>query len=187
MLNPRSPSREAKAKVVAEVRQAFQEAASVVLLGFKGMDVVTVTDLRARFRKAGVRYKVVKNKLIWQALKGSPLEHNEALKKVLSGETGVAFSMEDPSAAAKIIRDFRKEGEKQEKLQVKAGVLEASVIAGSDVESVLASMPDKNELRAQLLMTLQAPMQKLLATLGAPAQNFVFVLEARRRQQEEAS
>jgi large subunit ribosomal protein L10 len=179
--------REEKAKAVAEVRAAFQKATSVVLLGFKGVDVVTVTDLRARFRKAGVQYKVVKNKLIQQALRGSPLENNEALKKALTGETGVAFSFEDPSAAAKIVRDFRKEGAKQEKLQVKAGVIESSVLPGEAVESQLASMPGKAELRAQLLATLQAPMQKLLATLQAPAQNLVYVLDARRRQQEEGS
>jgi large subunit ribosomal protein L10 len=171
-------AREEKAKVVDEVRRDFAKATSVVLLGFKGMDVVSVTELRARFRKAGVRYKVVKNKLVEQALKGGPLEKSEAFKKLLAGETGIAFSFEDPSAAAKIVRDFRKEGEKHEKLQVKAGLLETAVIAGKDVESQLASMPGKNEVRAQLLATLQAPMQKLLATLQAPAQNLVYVLNA---------
>lgn len=180
-----SSVREEKAKAVAEVKKDLGKATSVVLLGFKGMDVVSVTDLRARFRKAGVKYTVVKNKLIAQALKGSPLEGNKELVKVLKGETGVAFSFEDPSAAAKVVRDFRKEGEKNEKLQVKAGLLETTLVPGSAVESQLASMPGKDELRAMLLATLQAPLQKLVQQLQAPLQNLVYVLDARRRQLEE--
>ncbi len=180
-----SAAREDKAKVVEEVRSTFSKATSVVLLGFRGMDVITVTDLRARFRKAGVEYKVVKNKLIEQALKGSPLEGNTTLTKALAGETGVAFSFEDPSTAAKVVRDFRKEGEKHEKLQVKAGVLDTAVITGEQVESQLATMPGKDELRAQLLATLQAPLQNFVMQLQAPLQNLVYVLDARRRQLEE--
>lgn len=185
MANAMRAVREDKAKVVAEVRKHIDAASSMVLLGFKGMDVVTVTDLRARFRKAGVTYTVVKNKLLRQALKGTSLEGNAALEKVLTGETAVAFSYEDPAAAAKVIRDFRKEGEKHEKLQVKAGVLETTILSGEDVESRLAAMPGKDELRAQLLATLAAPMQNLLQQLAAPAQNLAFVLEARRRRLEE--
>jgi large subunit ribosomal protein L10 len=178
---PAPNAREDKAKAVAEVREYLGRATSVVLLGFKGMDVVSVTELRARFRKAGVQYKVVKNKLFQQALKGSPLESNEQLRKLLAGETAFAFSFEDPSQAAKIVRDFRKEGEKNEKLKVKAGLLDTSLIPADQVESQLASMPGKDELRAMLLATLQAPMQKLLQQLQAPSQNLVYLLEAKRR------
>jgi large subunit ribosomal protein L10 len=176
-----SSIREEKAKAVAEVKKDLGAATSVVLLGFKGMDVVTVTELRARFRKAGVKYSVVKNTLFEQALKGTPLESNAALKKALAGETAVAFSFEDPSAAAKVVRDFRKEGEKNEKLKVKAGLLETTLVPADQVESQLASMPGKDELRAQLLATLQAPMQQFLQQLQAPLQNLVYALEARRK------
>lgn len=184
MANDISATRAEKAKVVDEVKGLFDKAASVVFLGFRGMDVITVTDLRAKFRKAGVEYKVVKNKLIEQALKGTPLEGQ--LGKVLAGETAVAFSFEDPSVAAKVVRDFRKEGDKQEKLEVKAAVLDDAVMPGADVEKQLASMPGKDELRAMLLATLQAPAQNLVAQLQAPLQNLVYVLEARRKQLEES-
>lgn len=184
MANDMSATRAAKAKVVDEVKGLFDKAASVVFLGFRGMDVITVTDLRSKFRKAGVEYKVVKNKLIEQALKGTPLEGK--LGEVLAGETAVAFSFEDPSLAAKVVRDFRKEGDKQEKLEVKAAVLDDAVMGGAEVEAQLASMPGKDELRAMLLATLQAPAQNLVAQLQAPLQNLVYVLEARRKQLEES-
>lgn len=185
MANAMSAIREEKAKAVQEVKDLMDKATSFVFLGFKGMDVVTVTDLRSKFRKAGVTYRVVKNKLIAQALKGSPLENNAQLKKVLAGETAVAFSFEDPSSAAKVVRDFRKEGDKQEKLQVKAAVLDSALMDGAAVEAQLASMPGKDELRAMFLATLQAPLQQLVQQFNAPAQNLVYVLEARRKQLEE--
>lgn len=185
MANAMSAIREQKAKDVQEVKALIEKATSVVFLGFKGMDVVTVTDLRAKFRTAGVTYRVVKNTLIQQAFKGSALENDSQLAKVFAGETAVAFSFEDPSIAAKVVRDFRKLGPKQEKLEVKAAVLEANVMAGTQVEAQLASMPGKDELRAMLLATLQAPLQQLVQQFNAPAQNLVYVLEARRKQLEE--
>lgn len=181
MAGQATPLKRDKAVEVATIKKSWTKATSVVLLGFKGMDVPSVTDLRSRFRKAGVEYKVFKNTLVLQALRGTPLEGKKELERLLAGETAIAFSFEDPSAAAKIVRDFRKEGEKHEKLQVKAGVLEASIVAGKDVESQLASMPGKDEIRAMLLATLQAPMQKLLQTLQAPSQHVVYALEAQRK------
>jgi large subunit ribosomal protein L10 len=176
-------ARQEKARVVAEVKGLLEKSTSVVFLGFKGLDVITVTDLRSKFRKAGVEYKVVKNKLIEQALKGTPVEGK--LSKVLAGETAVAFSFEDPSTAAKVVRDFRKEGDKHEKLQVKAAILDDSVMTGAEVESQLATMPGKDELRAMLLATMQAPAQNFVAQLQAPLQNLVYLFEARRKQLEE--
>lgn len=177
-----SAGKQAKIEAVGEVKTTLSKATSYVLLGFKGMTVMQVTDLRNRFRKAGVEYRVIKNTLLQQAIKGTPLEGNKQFDAALVGETGVAFSFEDPSAAAKVVKEFRKEGEKNEKLQVKLAVLDASVIPGDKVESDLATMPGKDELRAMFLATLQAPMQNLVAQLQAPLQNLVYVLEARRKQ-----
>jgi len=139
-MSTESPARIEKAKEVELIKASFQKATSMVVLGYQGMDVPSVTELRARFRKAGVEYRVVKNSLFHQAIKGTPLAQNKDLDKALTGMNGIAFSFEDPSAAAKIVKTFRKEGEKHEKLQVKAGILESSVMAGSEVESTLATM-----------------------------------------------
>ena len=178
-----SPARQAKIAKVDEVKGSFTKATSFVLLGFKGMNVMQVTELRSRFRKVGVEYLVIKNTLIQQAVKGTPMEGNKQFDAALSGETGVAFSFEDPSAAAKVVKGFRKE-EKNDKLEVKLAVLDASVIPGDKVESDLASMPGKDELRAMLLAQLQAPAQNLVVQFQAPAQNLVYVLEARRQDLE---
>lgn len=178
-------AREQKAATIAEVKDRFERATAVVLVDFSGVDVPAITDLRARFRAAQVEYKVVKNRLIKQALKGTALEANEQLNASLVGMTGVAWSYEDPSAAAKIIKNFRKETEDHEKFEVKAGLLDDQVLDAKQVETQLASLPGKDELRAQLLAQMMAPAQNLVRQLIAPAQNLIYVLDARRRQLEE--
>lgn len=178
-------AREAKAEVVGSVKERFSKATSVVLLNFAGIDVPMITDLRARFRDAGVEYKVVKNNLVRQALKGTPLENNGKLDESLRGMTGVAWSFEDPSAAAKIVKAFRKENEKQEKLSIKGGVLDQAFLTPEQVENQLASLPGKDELRASLLAQMMAPAQNLVRQILAPMQNLVYALDARQRQLEE--
>ncbi|HEX7663051.1 MAG TPA: 50S ribosomal protein L10, partial [Polyangiaceae bacterium] len=106
----------------------------------------------------------------------------DKLDDVLAGMTGVAWSYEDPSAAAKVVKSFRKDGGPEaEKLTVKAALLDGAVLDAKAVEGTLASMPGKNELRATLLSTLQAPLQQFVALLQAPAQNLVYVLSAKER------
>lgn len=176
-----SSTREGKTALIGDVKSRFDKATSVVLVDYKGMNVETLTKLRADFRKAGVDYKVVKNTLVKQALKET--SYNDKLNDVLVGMTGVAWSYEDPSAAAKVVKNFKKDaGDAGAKLQVKAGLIDGSVLSADAVENQLATMPGKDELRAQLLATLQAPLQQFVMLLNAPAQNFVYALAAKERQ-----
>ena len=155
------------------------ERTAVSAMGDPAMNLISPD---AGTRKAGVDYKVVKNTLVKIALKGTPLA--DALKGQLKGQTGIAFSFEEPSAGAKVVKEFRKVEANAAKLQVKCGVLENAVMAGARVETELASLPGKNEVRAMLLAQLMAPMQKLVMQLNAPAQNAIFALDARKRQLE---
>jgi len=161
---------------IGEIKARFDKMTAAVFLDYKGMTVANLTKLRAEFRKAGVEYKVVKNTLVNQALKGQ--KYQDDVSKVLVGMTGVAWSYEDPSAAAKVVKAFKKDAA-GEKLTIKAGLIEGSVLDAKAVEDQLATMPGKNELRAMLLATLQAPMQKFVQLLNAPQQNFVYLLAAK--------
>lgn len=172
-------ARKAKNAEIEEIKARFGKATSTVFLNYQGMTVEDATKLRAEFRKAGVEYKVAKNTLVKQALKG--LAYSDQLKKTLTGMTGIAWSYEDPSAAAKVVKAFKKDAA-GEKLQVKAGLIEGSVLDSKAVEDQLATMPGKNELRAKLLATMQAPLQQFVALLQAPAQNFAYLLSAKERE-----
>jgi large subunit ribosomal protein L10 len=165
-----------KETAVAQIRETFQRMSSAVFLDYQGMTVEEVSQLRAQFRARGVEYKVFKNTLIRKAL----AEHGyiESLaKKALRGMTGVALSFEEPSAAARVLKDFVKQNEK---LKIKAGLMDGAVLDASAVENQLASLPSKDEARAALLAQMMAPAQTLVRLLNAPAQNLVLVLEAKR-------
>jgi large subunit ribosomal protein L10 len=165
-----------KEVVIGEVKAKFDRMTSAVFLDFKGLNVAVVTKLRDEFRKAGVEYRVVKNTLVHHAIK-----HHKWANKLdgtLTGMTGIAWSYEDPSAAAKVVKAFRKEKE-HEALKIKAGLIDGQILNAEGVENQLASMPGKNELRATLLATMAAPMQQFLQQLNAPLQNFVYVLKAK--------
>jgi large subunit ribosomal protein L10 len=170
--------RATKGTQIGEIRARFDKMTAAVFLDFKGMTVENVTKLRAEFRKAGVEYKVVKNTLVKYALKDAPYQGQ--LDDVLAGMTAIAWSYEDPAAAAKVVKAFRKEPA-GDKLQIKAGLIEGSVLDAKGVEDQLATMPGKNELRARLLATMQAPLQNFVALLAAPSQNFVYVLSAKEQ------
>lgn len=165
-----------KTAEIAAIKGRFDKMTSAVFVSFQGMNVASVTKLRDELRKNGVDYKVIKNTLVKHALKGAP--GADKLGKTLTGMTGVAWSYEDPSAAAKVLTTFKKDNEK---LQIKAGLLDGQVMDGKAVEDHLAKMPGKNELRAMLLATLQAPAQELVKLLAAPSQNLVYALEAKRK------
>jgi large subunit ribosomal protein L10 len=170
--------RAAKTTQIGEIRGRFDKSTAAVFLDYKGMTVEAATKLRVEFRKAGVEYKVVKNTLVKQALKGE--KFIDQLSPSLAGMTGIAWSYEDPSAAAKVVKAFKKET-LGEKLTIKAGLIDGSVLNADAVENQLATMPGKDELRAMLLATFQAPLQQFVALLQAPTQNFVYLLAAKEK------
>ena len=172
-----------KQEEITELRDRFARASSAVLLNFRGLSVARATDLRNEFRKVGVDFKVVKNSLVKLAIKDTKLDTPEFLKALI-GETAIAWTYEDPSLAAKVVKQARKDDIVAQKLTVKAGVLENQVLAAERVESELATMPGKDELRSMLLATLMAPAQALVRQLMAPGQNLAFALDARKRQLE---
>ena len=179
-----SASHAAKQEQIDAIKDRFERATAAVLVNFRGLDVRQATALRNEFRKVGVDYKVVKNTLLKLAIKDTELD-TEEFNAQLVGETAIAWTYEDPSAAAKIIKAFRKDDAQAEALTVKLGVLENQLMDAKRVETELASMPGKDEVRAMLLAQLMAPMQQLVMQLNAPGQNLAYALSARQGQLEE--
>ena len=170
-------NRDEKAQQIAELKEKLQKSAAIVLADYRGLTVPAVTALREEFRKQQCEYKIYKNTLVKLAIKGTPMEK---MGKYLEGPTALIYSWDSPSAAAKIAREYAKGNEK---FKVKGGYLEGNVLDEKGV-SASADMPGKDELRATLLATLVAPATNLVRTLNAGAQNFAFVIDARKRQLE---
>jgi large subunit ribosomal protein L10 len=176
--------RSQKETLVGSIKARFDRMSSAVFLDFKGLNVEIVSKLRDEFRKSGVEYRVVKNTLVRHAIKHHAWA--KSLDQSLVGMTGVAWCYEDPSAAAKVVKEFRKNKD-HAKLLIKAGLIEGQVLSAEAVESQLATMPGKNELRAMLLATFQAPLQQFVQQLNAPAQNFVYLLKAKEDSAKEGA
>jgi large subunit ribosomal protein L10 len=166
-----------KIEAVAELSERVAKAPLAIVTQYRGLNVAQMTDLRTRLRKSDGEYLVAKNSLVRIAIAESSWARLEAL---LTGPNAIAFAYSEPIAVAKIVRDFAKE---HEALEIKGGILDGEVLDAQQVER-LATMPGRNELRAQLLAVLSAPATNLVRVLQAPARQLVQVLEARRQQQE---
>lgn len=157
---------EQKKTVVADMIAKLQAAQAGVLVDYRGLTVSEDTELRRKFREAGVDYTVVKNTLTRFAAKEVGLEE---LDSVLHGPTSLAISDSDPVAPAKIIADFAKGNDK---VEIKAGFLDGKVISLDEIKT-LANTPSRDTLIAKIMGSLNAPVSNLVRTLQALVDNGV--------------
>ena len=139
-----------------------------------------MTQLRATAREVDVYVKVVKNTLARRAIEGTSFE---CMKGSLKGPLVLAFSREDPGAAARVFKGFAKDHEKLVTVALSMG---GELYPASDLGR-LASLPTLDEARASLLRLLNAPMSQLVRTLAEPGAMFARTLKARSEQQPPAA
>ena len=170
---------EDKKALVAEVAEVASKAHSVVAAEYRGLTVGQMTELRARARKQGVYMRVVKNTLARKALAGTSFE---SVGPKLRGPLVLAFSKDDPGAAARVVKDFAKAHEKLVATLVSLG---GQVLPAAELDKV-ASLPTREQALSMLLGVLKAPMQKLVGTLAAPAAKLARTVAAIRDQKQSA-
>lgn len=170
---------EQKQAIVAEVNEAAQTALSAVLSDYRGLTVAEMTDMRAKARASGVYLRVIRNTLAKRAIEGTEYE---CLNDALVGPTMVAFSQEDPGAAARLIKDYAKEFDA---LEVKALSIGGELLEASQLDRV-ATLPTRDEALAQLMSVMQAPVVKLARTLNEVPGQLVRVIAAVRDQKQSA-
>ena len=171
---------EDKKALVAEVAEVAAKAQSVVAAEYRGLSVSQMTELRAKARKSGVYVRVVKNTLARKALAGTSFE---SVGPKLKGPLVLAFSKDDPGAAARVVKDFAKTNEKLVATLVSLG---GQVLPAKDLEAV-ASLPTREQALSMLLGTLKAPVQKFVSTLAAAPSKLVRTVAAVRDQKQGAS
>jgi large subunit ribosomal protein L10 len=161
---------EDKKAIVAEVNEAAKGALSAVVADSRGVTVGAMTVLRKTARANGVYVRVVRNTLAKRAVEGTAFE---CLAETFTGPTLIAFSLEHPGAAARLLKDFAKD---QAKFEVKGAAFEGMFIPAADIDR-LAKLPTYEEALAQLMMTMKE----------ASAGKFVRTLAALRDQKQEAA
>ncbi len=169
--------RQEKEQLVTELSDKIKGAKALYYTDFTGLNVKRMTELRRRFRKAGVEYVVIKNTLALRAVNESGLTGTR-----LRGPTGVVVSR-DPVAAAKLLTDFAKENE--QKPTVKGGLLDGVAIDEAQVKK-LASLPSREQMLADLGAGLMSPMAGFVGALNGLMYMMVGALEALRTQREGA-
>jgi large subunit ribosomal protein L10 len=168
---------EDKKALVAEVAEVAASAQSVVAAEYRGITVSQMTDLRAKARAQGVYMRVVKNTLARKAVSGTSFE---AIGSHLKGPLVLAFSKDDPGAAARVVKDFAKTNDKLVATLVSLG---GPVLSGKDLDKV-AALPTREQALSILLGTLKAPIEKFVRTVAAPHTKLVRTIAAVRDQKQ---
>ncbi len=173
MDNPR-PDKVAK---VAELEQHFEDASAVLLTEYRGLDVPAMAELRNELHTAGADYKIYKNTLVRIAARQAGLD----LDALLTGPTAIAFvgqrpdgTAGDAAAAAKALRDFVK---KNDALVLKGGVVDGTTMSVDQLK-VLADLPSRDVLLAQIAGALAAPLQTFAGLLQAMPRNLAYGMKA---------
>ena len=168
-----------KQDMVAEVSEQIAKAQTVVIAEYRNLTVSDMTDLRRKARGAGIYLRVVKNTLARRAVADTPFK---GLADRMVGPLAYGIST-DPVAAAKVLSDYAKSNDK---LVIKGGAMANQVMSARDIVT-LASMPSREQLLAQLLGTMQAPVAKFVQTLNEVPGKFVRTLAALHEQREKQS
>lgn len=166
-----------KEQLVSELRGKMEGVSSLYYTDFTGLNVKAMTDLRRRFRRAGVEYVVIKNTLALRAVSESGLTGTK-----LAGPTGIVLGR-DPVAAAKVLTDFAKEHDHRP--AVKGGLLDGKAIEPAQVER-LATLPSREQMLAQLAAGMQSPLAAFAGALNGLLYMFAGALDALKTQREGA-
>lgn len=167
-------SKEQKATVITDLTERLTSSKMTVVAQYKGMTVKSMQTLRKEAKSNGTAVKVVKNRLVIQALGGV-----EALKSVdssaLEGQLLYAFNEGDEVAPAKVLSDYAK---KEPALQFVGAITAEGVFISADEVKALASLPSKTQLIAGIINTLQSPVRGTLSALGGNLHGYLQAIEA---------
>lgn len=162
-----------KKAVVAEVSEVAAKAYSAVAAEYSGLTVEQLTKLRRSARDSSVYLRVIKNTLARRAFEGTEFE---CMREGLVGPLIIAFSLEDPGAAARVVSAFAKE-KGNEKLVVKLVAFGGKLYGAGDLDR-LASMPTRDQALSILMGTMKAPIEKFVRTLAEPHAKLVRTIAA---------
>jgi len=166
-----------KNSAVEELRSSFGDARNAFVLGFSGIKVPDVTELRRQIRGSRSSYLVVKNTLALRAIQGGALE---PLGDQFNGPTAVAWNADNPVSLAKILTTFAKTNTA---ISFKGAIVEGRAIPASQIQTI-ADLPTREELVGRLLFMLQSPVRRLVTVMNGPVRNLASVLAQIREKKE---
>ena len=169
-----------KRAVVEEVAEVARTAQSAVAAEYRGLTVAEMTDLREKAKQSGVYLRVVRNTLARRAVEGTEFE---CAQDRFKGPLVLAFSRDEPGAAARVMRDYAKSNQK---LKVRFVVFDGKAMDAPSIDQ-LASLPSRNGALSMLMSVLLAPVSKFARTVAEPHAGLVRVVDAMRAAQAETA
>jgi large subunit ribosomal protein L10 len=170
---------EQKKVIVAEVAEVAGSAYSAVAAEYRGLTVDEMTLLRKEARNNGVYLRVIKNTLARRAVEDTDFS---CMQDGMTGPLVLAFSQEDPGAAARVIKDFVKE---HDQMIVKMVSIGGKLLDASELDT-LAKMPTYDQAISMLMAVMKAPVEKLARTLNEVPGKLVRTVAAVRDAKESA-
>ncbi len=169
-----------KTVIKDDLVECFKKAKSAVFSQYDGTNVKNIRDLRKKLRGGNAEFKVARKTLIAIAAKeaGCP----EVPEALLAGQVGVAFSYGDEVTAAKTVHDFAKS---VDSVKIIGALFEGKYLSGAEAK-VIASLPGREQLLAQLVGVLKGPISGFHGTLHGVLSKFVRTVEAVRAKKEGA-
>ncbi|MCL4459138.1 MAG: 50S ribosomal protein L10 [Chloroflexi bacterium] len=164
--------RELKSEVVKDLTEKITRSTAAFLTDYRGLSVAEMNDLRRKLHRLGVEYQVTKNTLTRFAAERAGVADLDTL---LMGPTAIAFSYKDIVEPAKVLLDCARN---YKTFTIKGALLGGRVIDPSAVE-VLATLPPREVLLAQVLAGMQAPLTGLVNVLSGTIRGLMYVLQAR--------
>ena len=171
---------EDKKVIVSEVTEVVGTALSAVVADYRGTDVSALTALRRQAREQGVYVRVVRNSLAKRAVVGTEFE---CMTEAFVGPTLLALSIDDPGAAARVLKEFAKDNDN---FEVRALAIGGELLGPEKID-VVAKLPTRDQAIAILMGTMLAPVTKLVTTMNEVPSKFVRVVAAVKDQKQEAA
>jgi large subunit ribosomal protein L10 len=171
-------NRTEKTGVVETLTERFGKTPHVILADYKGLTAGQATELRRKIRFVGGTYMVLKNRLARRGSEGTAVAK---ISDRLKGTCGLAAHASDPVALAKVVSEFAKDNPQ---FRLLACVVDAKEVYGADGIKQLATLPGRQELRAQLLALINTPATQLVRLINTPAGQVARAIGARREKLE---
>lgn len=176
-MTPKAVIKQDKKDQVSSLADKLSAAKSVVFVDYAGMGVAMQQDFKAKLREVGGTMLVAKNTLVTLAGKKAELPEKATDKELLSGQTAMVFSGEDAVASIQILGKFAKDNEIP---KIKAGVVEGVYQDESGVVRI-SKLPSKEQLQANVVGAIAAPLYSTVGVLQANLQKLVFILDQARQ------
>lgn len=164
-------SREQKESIINNLKERFRENPGVVLMGYQGLTVAQIRQMRRDLKPLGAKFTVLKNTLACIASKGTAFEK---MMENLEGPRAVTFLGSDPAPILKLLIKMAKD---MASLELIRGLVEGAALDPAGLKA-FSELPTRDEMRSILLGLLQAPMGKCVSVLAAPPRDMVGVLSA---------